>query len=235
MLEAPTTVRAKLPYPGWLLFFLGVLTCVAWLGGVALRLLRPVIGAAPSWIWNGVAMALVLIPLAVVLGLMRSRRAPRLRHPRRYYALMAAITLVTATPALIPFITAIDLASLPLRQPMLALGVAIAAVDPQVIERWRADRTRHSSLALLAGAGFAAATFFIALIATTTSQPTCEGIGCVLTGAAEIAFCGAMLFVMAIALLEVWLGYVIGALIARADYWWDLPPLPRAASRPRLW
>lgn len=152
---------------------------------------------------------------------------------------MAAITLAAASPALIPFtsITATsDLTSLPLRLPALALGVAIAAVDPLVIERWRAGRARDSSLALLAGAGFGAATLVVAIIAATTSSPTCGASArlacCGLLVAAEESVCGATLFIIVFALLEAWLGYVIGAFVARASYWWILPP---PATRSRLW
>lgn len=53
MLDDTTPARARLPYPAWLLIFLGALTCAAWLGAIALGEYGPVIGGAPGWLWNG--------------------------------------------------------------------------------------------------------------------------------------------------------------------------------------
>lgn len=218
---APSAGRGKLPFPFWLVFGLGVFSSAAWLGALLLDTAASENRLTPAWMWNGVRILLVLAVPALVLFVTRSWRMPARRLPRAYFAVMALIMIAAATPAFFPFSPTSNPESLLLRAPALALGVALATVDPLVIERWRRDRSRDSSLAMSAGVGFGATVIVAVAVAVYTAPPAqCTGIGCELAGVFYISVCGGALITAAIGLFEVWLGYVIGAWVARADYWW---------------
>ncbi len=226
-----SSASGTLPYPLWMLFGLGALACVAWFGAVLVDLWAPAAGLMPIWLWLRSAMQVVLV-LAVptlILTVMRSPRLPARRHARAFVAVEALLMLLVALPALLPYTTPTDLTevvSLPLRLPTVSLGVALAAVDPLVSERWRESRDRDSSTAVVAGAGFGAvvlAAALIVLVPITHPAPSqCTGAVLACGGLLNLAIsvlCGGAFVCVLAGLLGAWLGYVLGAMIARSVRW----------------
>jgi hypothetical protein len=214
--------RDTLPFPLWVLFGLGALSCATWVGATLLDLWAPTSRLAPTWVWRGAHVALVLTVPALILLFVRSSRMPPRRHPRALLFTEAFVALIVALPALLPITTQADLASLPLRVPTLSLGTALAAIDPLVIERWRLNGSPDSSTALAIGAGFGVAAFAASAAVLVTYKPQCagHGLGCAAVAAVlNMYMCGATLLLPILSLFGAWLGYAIGAWVARAAYW----------------
>ena len=231
--SAPSaTASDALPFSVWLLFGLGVVSCATWIGAVLLDLWAPTSNLAPIWLWHGLHAALILAVPALILLFGRSPHMPARRHPRAFFAVMALLALIIALPALLPIAAppSPDLVSLPLRVPTLSLGVALAAVDPLVIERWRRSDSHDSSIALAAGLGFGV-TAIIAVChrllhqrhtASHGATPCADGggLGCgSLIGRMMVAGCGGGSLFALPGLFGALLGYAIGAWVARADSW----------------
>lgn len=155
--QAAQAARDSLPFPFWLLFGLGAFSCATWIGAALLDVSGQAGALAQIWPLVFVRAALVLTVPAVILLFLRSSRMPARRHPLALLLVEAFVALIAALPALLPLTTPGDLGSLPLRVPTLSLGVALAAVDPLVIERWRRSDARDSLTATTASLGFGAA------------------------------------------------------------------------------
>jgi hypothetical protein len=188
---------------------------------------------APMWLGVALHAALILAVPALILLFVRSSRMPARRHPGAFFAVMALLALILALPALLPYTSVIALASLPLRVPTLSLGLALAAVDPLVIERWRRSDSHDSLTATAASLGFGAAVlaFFIAYGVSSLGawgSPQCtSGIwtGCgqlmaELIGRISLGVCGGGFLFALTGLFGALLGYAIGAWVARSDRWW---------------
>ncbi len=229
---ASAVASDALSFPVWLLFGLGALSCATWIGAVLLDLWTTLSNLAPIWVWRGLHAALILAIPALILLFTRSPRMPARRHPRVYFAVMALLALLVALPALLPIAAppSPDFVSLPLRAPTLSLGVALAAVDPLVIERWRRSDAHDSSTALAAGAGFGVAAIiavctaiFIEVFIAYGATPCGGGarLGCgSLIGRMLVNGCGGGFLFALPGLFGALLGYAIGAWVVRSDYWW---------------
>ncbi|HEV2461775.1 MAG TPA: hypothetical protein VGS80_25745 [Ktedonobacterales bacterium] len=222
------TASGPLPYPLWMLFGLGVVVCVAWLGAVLLDLWgAPATHLLPSPLRGGLRVVLVLAVPALILLVVRSPRQPARRHARAFFFVEALVVLIVALPSLLPYSTPADLVSLPLRVPTLSLGVVLAAVDPLVSERWRTSRARDSRAAVVASAGFGAVVLAAAIFLQLTSMPQCPryplpggGLTCAgFASVAVLALWGETLACVIAGWLGARLGYALGARIARSEHW----------------
>src|SRR5215813_2454192 len=92
------TASGTLPSPLWLLFGLGVLACVAWLGAVLLDLWPPTARLFPLPSRGSIRVVLVLaVPALILLGV-RSSRTPARRHARIFFLVDALVALLVALP-----------------------------------------------------------------------------------------------------------------------------------------
>ena len=153
----------------------------------------------------------------------RSPRMPARRHTRALFCAEALLLLVVAIPSLLPYATTFtDLISLPLRVPTLSLGVALAAVDPLIVEQWRRNRNHDYSTVVAACIGFGLTLVVAAVLLLNFDKPDCtgHGLGCtVMAHMAAIMGCELLLACLITALLGGLLGYTLGAWIARSDRW----------------
>lgn len=240
--QAPTSAGASaispsaapgdtLPFPFWALFGMGALNCVTWVVATLLDLWTPKSSLAPMWLWNGLHVALVLAVPALILLFVRSSRMPPRRHPRVFFMVAALLALIAALPTLLPVAAPPSPAfiSLPLRVPTLSLGVALAAVDPLVIERWRRSDPHDPSTATAAGVGFGVVAFVALIIGYSADSLhrlqylQCTGVDRMwcghLVGVTMFGVCGGGWLLALPGLFGALLGYAIGAWVARSDYW----------------
>jgi hypothetical protein len=222
--RSAATASGSLSYPLGLLFGLGALACVAWLGGVLLDLWMLPASLEPTWLRGGIHVVVVLVVPAFILLVVRSPHLPALHHGRAFFTVEGCLLVLVALPALVPYTTPTDLASLPLRVPTLSLGVALAAVDPFVSVRWRRRREVDSSIAMVASAGFGAVVLATALglLVLTTKSFECTGGRLACGGVQGVTFsglCGSALSCVLAGWFGAWLGYAVGARIARSELW----------------
>jgi hypothetical protein len=222
--SAATVSGSLLSYPLGLLFGLGALACVAWLGAVLLDLWMLPASLEPGWLRGGIHVVVVLVVPAFILLVVRSPRLPAWHRGRVFFMVEGCLLVLVALPALVPYTTPTDLASLPLRVPTLSLGVALAAVDPFVSVRWRRRREVDPSIAMVASAGFGAVVLATALglIVLTTKSFECTGGRLACGSVQDVTFsglCGGALGCVLAGWFGAWLGYAVGARIARSEFW----------------
>lgn len=222
--SAATASGSLLSYPLGLLFGLGALACVAWLGAVLLDLWMLPASLEPMWLRGGIHVVVVLVVPAFILLVVRSPHLPARQHGRVFFTVEGCLLVLVALPALVPYTTPTDLASLPLRVPTLSLGVALAAVDPFVSVRWRRRREVDASSAVAASAGFCAVVLATALglLVLTIRSFECTGARLACGGVQDGALselCGGALVCVLAGWFGAWLGYALGARIARSERW----------------
>lgn len=220
--SALAMARGGLPYPLWMLCGLGALSGFLWIGALALDFLASSSLLLPVWGRDAIHALLVLVIPAIVILFVRSRRLLARRHALAFFTLEGLLLLVVAIPSLLPYAAPTDLLTLPLRVPTLGLGVALAAVDPLVVERWRANRQRDSSTAVAAGVGFGAVVVVVAIILLRITPEDCTGGKLACGGLASMVramFClSAAVYALA-GVFGAWLGHALGSVIARSDRW----------------
>lgn len=221
----PDDVKS-LPFSLWKPFTLGVVSCLAWLGAVAADLWKPAQGDVPMWLRIGAHVVLVLAPAALAPLWLKTPRLPARQHPRAFFAALALVALVLAIPSLWPYGTTSDLISLPLRVPTLSLGVAIAAVDPSVIEQWKKSHSRDESVAVVTGVCFSVTLIIIGVLGALLSSrnPQCTGarLACgAITSAVNSVVFVATLMCGIFGVFGAWLGHRIGGIFARSSRWYQ--------------
>lgn len=220
----------------------GVLVAAVWLGAIYVNVAPAT--TLPAWL-RGIAHtpltltvpALVIPALFVLLA--SPHRAGAARHARSLVAVQALALVVVALPSLLPispdllnispgihFAGPLLLLAVAVRVPALSLGVAVAMADPLVVQRMRTESPLGPSPRALAGVA-CGATLLVAGVLLTALAPTqCslsfdQGDVCVIAGTQVVAnnLIALACFCAVCALLGVWLGYALGAAIARADRW----------------
>lgn len=220
----------------------GALVAVVWLGAIFLDVAPA--ATLPAWL-RGIAhtpltlaVPALAIPALFVL-LAWPHRARAARHAHSLAAVQGLALVVVALPSLLPispdllaispgihFVGPFLLLAVAVRVPALSLGVAVAMADPLVIQRMRTEPPPSPSPRALAGVAcgamlLVAGVFLAALIPTQCSLSFDLGDVCVVAGTQIVAtnLIALACFCAVSALLGVWLGYALGAAIARADRW----------------
>lgn len=221
---------------------IGALVAAVWLGALYVNVAPSV--ALPAWL-RGIArtpltlaVPTLAIPALFVLLAWR-RRAHPARHAHTLAAVQALALVVVALPSLLPmspdllsispgihFAGPLLLLAVAVRVPALSLGVAVAMADPLVVQRMRTELPPSPSPRALAGVA-CGATILVAGILLAALAPTQCSLGfdqgdvCVIAGTHVVAnnLIALACFCAVAALLGVWLGYALGAAIARADCW----------------
>ncbi|HEU5344104.1 MAG TPA: hypothetical protein VFU60_07165 [Ktedonobacterales bacterium] len=211
-----TAVNRVRSYPLWACLSLGALSCVGWLGAIALDQRSSAVGLGPGWLHIVLRVALVVAIPTFILAAPQRGRLPGRRYARVIFALEALLTALTALAALLPYLALTDaqaLSGLALRVPTISLGVALAAVE------WRQRKIPDASTAVAAGVGFGAVIVVvgIAMVASLAQTAQCTGnqLACgALANVVSVTVVGAALACVVASIVGAWLGYALGAVVA---------------------
>lgn len=191
---------------------LGVLSFVGWAGALALDAEVYAHNALGSFL---IHVPLMVLPAALIL-LIGVPRLPAAERSRRRVAGAVSLTILLSSPALLPQLND-GLIFLPVRLPVMGLGLALAFVDPLLRRERPGRRPARFPPAYVAGVLFGLSALVAVCIALTLPQSppsTCHGLGCgALVGLAETAFCGAALLVAILAVVGASVGHIIGEVV----------------------